>query len=163
MDRNDLKVQYFNQALRLASKGLFLGAIAVNVSFLIATNTVSAGDAKIPISGISIPNKEIAIAVFMFVYFLCGLLTLFAVARAEHILNQIDDQEIQKIVVMQPSLLTASLPVRWIATLIVLGASWMVFSESYSLNIWQCALLGTLSGSPFGIAFQYGKGIKNIG
>ena len=163
MDKDQLKFDMFVESLRLGTKGMLAGALSVNVAYLIATNAVSSGDAKIPISGFAIPDKETAIILFMVIYFLSGLFTLFAVARAEHLATQIDDGEIQKIAVMHPSLFSASFPVRWIALIVLQAASWIVFEEAFTFPIWAVALLGTGCASPFGIAFQFGKGIRHLG
>ena len=135
MDKDELRIKTFLDSLKLGSKGIFVGALAINIAYLIATNVVSPEETKIPISGISIPNKETAITLFILVYFLSGLFTLFAVARAEHILSNIKDREIQKIAVMHPSLFSASFPVRWIMLFILVGAGWNVFIESYDLSL----------------------------
>lgn len=107
MNTNDILYESYKESVAHTNRGMFLGIVISAILYLVVNNVFINGGVSIPIVGITVNSKLMAVYCLWAVYFYCGLYASYYYYASLNIIDEIKCEEFKKAITFYPSINTA--------------------------------------------------------
>ncbi|WP_156852783.1 hypothetical protein [Aeromonas jandaei] len=144
MTSDEILVESYKEAVKHTNRGMFLGLIISGVLYIITYQNYLYNGVTIPILGLSINSKLIAVYSMWAVYFYCGLYANYYYGLSLSIFNEVTDYKIKRALTFYPSINMASTLQSALLSPFYIGL-WYVIS--IKIELVESRLLSVIIGS----------------
>lgn len=156
MNIEELKLQYYHESLSLAQRALISG-IFISV---VAYSVVILGEAKqnyvVPFFNVELTSPKAFSITLAALFFLFGLISSYAVGKANSVWIEITDRDIAKYALKAPNIFLASSTIKSCLYAILLTAGSGLAVKLLDIEGWRSTIIGSILAGPYFWAMRVG-------